>query len=355
MKYNKFIVLLIFSVSLTLVACSTDTNENNASAEEEVRELVIADWGGTITEAHKKTMFEPFEEQFNVSITIATPSDVAKLTTMVENGNVEWNLANIAVERVPRLAKQDILEKLNYDKIENREGVPDEIVFDEGIGESMSPIVLAYNTDAYPDGEAPKNWTDFWNVEKFPGTRSHFQFSTYTIESALLADGVSPEELYPLDIDRAFESLDKIKPHIQNWWRDGAESQQNLTSGSVDMSSAYNGRILTSMDEGAPVELEYTQQLLSANAWVIPKGAENQDLATEFINFSLSPEVQADFSKEISYAPGNTKALELLNEEDLIRIGQTPEDLETQVFINAGWWADNFEDVDNRFQEWLLE
>ena len=44
-----------------------------------------------------------------------------------------------------------------------------------------------------------------------------------TFECALMADGVDPANLYPIDWDRAFKSLDKIKPSILKWWKSGAE------------------------------------------------------------------------------------------------------------------------------------
>lgn len=39
--------------------------------------------------------------------------------------------------------------------------------------------------------------------------------------------GVPADRLYPMDIDRIFASLDKIKPHIRKWWGTGSEIQQS--------------------------------------------------------------------------------------------------------------------------------
>ncbi len=48
-----------------------------------------------------------------------------------------------------------------------------------------------------------------------------------------MADGVAPEKLYPLDLDRVFRSLDKIKPSIVKFWDTGAEPVQMLIDGNV--------------------------------------------------------------------------------------------------------------------------
>ena len=52
---------------------------------------------------------------------------------------------------------------------------------------------------------------------------------------AALADGVPPDKVYPLDVDRAFASLEKIKPHISVWWDSGGQAMQLMKDGEVDM------------------------------------------------------------------------------------------------------------------------
>ena len=45
-------------------------------------------------------------------------------------------------------------------------------------------------------------------------------------EFALMADGVKPDELYPLDLARATKKLETIKDDIV-FWTSGAESQES--------------------------------------------------------------------------------------------------------------------------------
>jgi hypothetical protein len=48
-----------------------------------------------------------------------------------------------------------------------------------------------------------ESWADVWNVEGFPGRRVSRKHPIDSMEQALLADGVAPDKLYPLDADRA--------------------------------------------------------------------------------------------------------------------------------------------------------
>ena len=57
----------------------------------------------------------------------------------------------------------------------------------------------------------------------------------YALETALIADGVPMDKLYPLDVDRAFKKLEQLKPHVLVWWSSGAQSAQVLKDGEVDM------------------------------------------------------------------------------------------------------------------------
>ena len=66
--------------------------------------------------------------------------------------------------------------------------------------------------------------------------------------------GVTPDKMYPLDVDRAFKKLEEIKPAISVWWTSGAQSAQLLADGEADMVMAWNGRVSAVKVEGAPVD-----------------------------------------------------------------------------------------------------
>ena len=106
----------------------------------------------------------------------------------------------------------------------------------------------------------PKSWADFWNVDKFPGRRAIRRTPPmWTIEAALLADGVKEENFYPLDVDRAFRSLDRIKPHVKVWWADNAQAQQFMEQEEVDLITMMNGRATESINNKAPYEIVWNE------------------------------------------------------------------------------------------------
>jgi putative spermidine/putrescine transport system substrate-binding protein len=360
-KLGLATISLMFAISLA--GCGADKTsapaESNAkqttaaSSSVKDNELVVVVWGGTVEEVRKKTIFEPFEKKYGAKITMVTPTDYGKFKAMVQGGNVEWDVVNTDVDFVIRGAKEGLLEKLDYSVI-NKEGIIKELVHEYGVGQELFSTAISYNTKTFSGDQHPSSWSDFWDTKKFPGPRALWKYPVGALEAALLADGVKPAELYPLDVDRAFKSLDKLKKDVKVWWNAGAQPVQLLSSGEVAMTSAWSGRITMAKSEGAPVNVEYNQGLIFGDSWVIPKGSKHKDLAQKFIAFAVSPEVQADFSSHFDNAPANLKALDLMPDDIKERLGQSPESAKKQVLIDYTWWVANFDKVNERFQQWLL-
>jgi len=216
--------------------------------------------------------------------------------------------------------------------------------------------VLAYNADKLKS--APTGWADFWDTEKFPGKRGLRKGAKYTLEFALMADGVAPKDVYKVlatkeGQDRAFKMLDKLKPSIQ-WWEAGAQPPQYLQSGDVVMSSAYNGRIAAVQKE-SNLKVVWTGGVYDFDAWAIPKGAKNAEEAKKFIAYSLKPEQQKIYSENIAYGPANTGAVPLLSADTLKNMPTTPENIKDQVQIDVKFWADFGESLEQRFNSWAAK
>ena len=100
---------------------------------------------------------------------------------------------------------------------------------------------MAYNADKLKT--APTSWADFWDTKKFPGKRGLRKGAKYTLEFALMADGVAREDVYPLletdeGVDRAFDKMDGIRSGLQ-LWSSGREPVRMLNSGDVAMSMIW--------------------------------------------------------------------------------------------------------------------
>jgi putative spermidine/putrescine transport system substrate-binding protein len=164
-----------------------------------------------------------------------------------------------------------------------------------------------YNKDKY-GSNPPQGWADFFDTKKFPGTRAiQNDYIGGGFEAALLADGVAPDKLYPLDYDRAFRKLDTIKKDLK-FWTKGAESQQMMENKQVDMLIAWTGRAYNAVKNGAPYAPQWGASLDTYDIFMIPKGSKNKAAAMKFIAYATGAEAQAKLTENIPYAPINSDA-----------------------------------------------
>lgn len=324
--------------------------------ELEQQELVVVSYGGAYQEAQRKAYFEPFEKMTGIKIREETHTgDFAKIKAMVDSGNVVWDVIDVEAYMVIRGAEQNLFEEIDYSQIPKDEIIP-EGIHRYGIANCFWSTVLCYNTDHFPEGVPhPSSWEDFWDVNKFPGPRALRKDPVANLEFALLADGVEKDQIYPIDVDRAFKSLDKIKEYITVWWEAGEQPAQLLSSGEVFMSTAWNGRIYNAKKEGKPVEAEWNEGILSTDWWVIPRGSKNRDIAMKFIEFASQSASQAEYPKYIPYGPVNLTAISLIGKSLLPDLPTSPENREKQIIINSKWWIEHQEEIIERWNAWMLK
>src|SRR5262249_11954332 len=149
---------------------------------------------------------------------------------------------------------------------------PQQYMSPYGVGTNVYSTVLAFRNDKFKGSRAPASWADLWNVKDVPGRRALRKHPFDTIEEALMADGVPTQQAYPCNIERAFKSLDKVKSNVGVWWTSGAQCEQMLTSGEVDMVATWVSRPQAAIANGAPVTIVWDQNIWGGDHWSILAG-----------------------------------------------------------------------------------
>ena len=318
-------------------------------------ELRIATFGGTMQDCQKKAYFEPFEKMSGIKVNDFAGSDFTKIKAMVETNTVEWDLAQLSRFSVLGLQKKgEYFEPIDYDIIDP--DVSDDFRFKWGLEMLVWAQVLAYRTDAF-GGKVPNGWADFWDTKTFPGDRSLIGSEAGNnpeMEFALMAAGVPPDKLYPLDVDKALASYDKIKDSITKWWATGAVPPQLLSDKEVVMASAWNGRIAALQTAGVPATVSWPQGLSKRDCWAVPKGAKNKENAMKFIGFSTMAVPQARLSSMIPYGFVNSKSENYMTESQMAILPSAPAIRSQLVKYDYQWWVDNRDMAVNKFNKWLL-
>lgn len=322
-----------------------------AAGTANAQQMVFTSWGGTTQDAQTQFWAAPFTEKSGIAVVQDGPTDYGKLTAMVEAGSVSWDVVDVEFDWALQAGEAGMLEPLDFDLID-RSRLDPRFVSDYAVGSFYYSFVIGWNPASFP-GDGPSTMADLFDTENFPGKRTFYKWSAPgVIEAALLADGVPADELYPLDLDRAFAKLDTIKPNII-WWEGGAQSQQLLASGEAPIGLFWNGRLAALQADGMPVGISWQDNITAADALVVPKGARNKEAAMAFIAEATGAQAQADFATRTDYAPINLDSPDLMDAE----IRATLPDAQTANQINAdmAYWAEHRDEIGNRWYAWQAE
>lgn len=354
-----FVLGLVFCLNISTVFVTS-----SPAAEQ----VVVANWGGESALGEKACFYDPFEKETGIKVIMVSPPQTAKIKAQVDSGNIEWDVIMTDIPAIITLTEGEkvYLEELDYSKLD--QNVLAEIIPETkrkySIGAKMYSFNICYNANKFQT-DHPRTWADVWDVKKFPGTRSFNDASggiTPQYAIWLLADGVPMDKVYPIDIDRAYRSISKLKPYITKWYTGHAQAIQMLASGEIDIACTIGPRAISAKWKGAPIGVEYNQGKLASDNWCIIKGAKNREAAYKLINYILDAKRQACFATKVPYGPSNMKASSYLDTKIASDLNTSPKNLAGQFWENVKWWVEVGQDGKTnrdreleRYSKWLTE
>lgn len=317
--------------------------------------LTVISFGGATKQAQDKAYFQPFNASGAGNIIAGEYNgELSKIKAMVAAGHTSWDVVEVESPELLRGCEEGLFEKLDLARLGDPAHFVPGALTECGVATYVWSMVLAFDQSKL--SKAPGSWADFWNVAEFPGKRGLRKSAKYTLEIALLADGVKADDLYkvlntPQGVTRAFAKLDQLKPNIQ-WWEAGAQPAQWLVAGDVVMSAAYNGRIASAQKEGMALSIVWPHSLYDPEYWAVVKGTPNKALAEDFIAFASQPQTQKVFSQSIPYGPVHRQALALLPPAVQEQLPTAAANLADARAVDAEFWVDHGEELEQRFNAW---
>jgi putative spermidine/putrescine transport system substrate-binding protein len=315
------------------------------------RTLTVASLGGDYQRAQDEAYFAPFTVDTGATVRQDTTVE-ADLRRQVDDEGVIWDVVCIATEAVLPLARARYLAPINYAAVDKSNLFAElGIAMQHGVAADLFSTAITYPAAAT---EIPRGWADFWDTGRFGEGRALKKEPIGTLEFALLADGVPIDQLYPLDVERAFASLDRIKPHVaaQGWYEDGKQPVELVVNGAVGLASAWNVRAALP-DIRGQVGIQWAGGMLSADSWVVPRGAPNPDVAMDFVNYATRARPNANFCRLLPFGPVNREALALLRPDRLPLLPTSDANRAVQFVENWNYWVDNYDALAERFRGWL--
>jgi len=338
-------------------------------------DLNVVSWGGAYTASQINAYHKPYMKK-NTGVKLNSldySGGLAEMRAQTESGNVTWDLVDVVISDAIKGCEDGMFRPIQHDK--ELAKAPDGTVatkdFLEGtIFECFVPQIIysttfAFRTDVKSwNGKKPKSMADVFDVKKFPGKRTLQKKAVNNLEWALIADGVPVKKVYEvLDTDagkdRAFKKLATIKDHVI-WWTEGAVPAQLLADGEVVFGTGYNGRFFSAIvEEKQPLEILWDGQVLDIDGWAVPAKGKNIAEVMKFVNFATDTQRLADQAKYISYGPARKSSGPLVSKHATLGIDMRPHlptEYADQGFLTGfKWWADNSDEMNERFAAWLAK
>lgn len=333
--------------------------------------LTVLSWGGDFSAVQDRSMARPFTDATGVPVRFTDSDDPAGMVkTQVEAGNVSVDVASVGQGAALRLCDEgDVVPIDQAILAASPDGAPAAQDFRPGtlsdcfVPTDIYATVIAYDPARLRD--VPKTAADFFDLDRFPGRRGLGRTPQFTLELALLADGVSPGDVYPMlatpeGVDRAFAKLDSIRDQII-WWEAGSQPVQLLADGEVAMTHAYNGRIFKAAQvDGLPLAILWDGQINELEGWVIPKGAPHERAALDFVVASTTPEALARFSEALPYGPPRLSVQGLVGNFTgdpsvpmAPHLPTAPENMANALTVDPAFWAEHETELRARLATWL--
>jgi putative spermidine/putrescine transport system substrate-binding protein len=321
---------------------------NPAKAAETV---YVNTWGGRWEEGARTHLFNPFTQETGIDVRTVSPVSFAKLAAQVRTGVYEFDVTTLGLAELARADAAGLIEKFDTSGIDMSTLWPGAVTLN-GVASHGFANMIVYRKDKYPNG-GPQNWQQFWDVQKFPGDRSLQRYAARAVAFALMADGVDPKKLFPYDLDRAFKSLDRIKPHVRVWWNQGPQSAQIIRDAQAHMIGMWSIEAAPLVEQKVPVEPVWNQAVVDVAVWVVAKGSPRAKNAWKFIQSAVKAERVGKFAQHIASGPMNPKAFDFLPPAIGRAMPTHPDNLKNAIVIDAVKLQPQLDELNKRFDTWV--
>jgi putative spermidine/putrescine transport system substrate-binding protein len=277
---------------------------------------------GTSDEAY--TLFSTNPEKFDV---ISASGDAS--LRLVRAGFVQ----PVNTDLVPNYA--DIFEALKNKPYNTVDGVH------YGIPHGRGSNLLMWRTDVVTT--APDSWTAMFDPNSpYAEKVSVYDAPIYIADAAVVLMTTKPElnikNPYALDDTQfaaAVDLLKQQKPLIGQYWVDYTKQQDAFRNGDAVIGTTWEviTNLLRAEDPPAPVDIVKPVEGATgwSDTWMINSKTKHINCAYRFLNYIVSPQVNADIAEWFGEAPGNSKACALTAD---------PKHCENYHADDASFWED---------------
>ena len=277
-----------------------------ASAASAQNALVVSVWGGNWKDNLEKVVGKAFTAKTGIPVEFEVGGTIDRLAkARVAKGNPLVDL-NFTTSHVARLYISDgLYEKLDMAKIPNAKEVAREAIrSDYHLGCWAYVYTVVYRPDLVK--EEITKWSDLWN-SSLKGKIALPDFDpSHIITIAALMEGGNE-----VTWQKGEEKLKQLKPSIAAFYSTDAQSQDLMKTGQAPVQVMLSVNAYHLQDQGIAVKLVQPRDypgIVGIDTMAIMAGSKKAEAALQFINLTLSKEIQSELVKSLKAGPVNPGA-----------------------------------------------
>jgi putative spermidine/putrescine transport system substrate-binding protein len=298
-------------------------------------ELNLVNWAGYVEDGTdygpKYDWVTPFEKQTGCQVSYKEAGTSDEMVKLMRTG--EYDGVSASGNATARLVAGGDVSPVNVDLIDNYKDVYPDLkdqpynTFDGvhyGVPHARGANVLMWNTDAIKP--APTSWDVMLDPDKasqYSGKISAYDDPIYIADAAVYLKAHEPDlgidNPYELDEDQFNAAVDLLKeqrPNVGEYWSSATKQIQAFTNGDDEVGTTWQYQYFILKGDKQPVATSAASQGFVpeegatgwSDTWMLSSQSAHPNCMYEWMNYVLSPSVQAQIAEFFGEAPANQKA-----------------------------------------------
>lgn len=335
---RRIAAALCAAAALTLAACGADgssksSNEALTSVGPSEGKLSILSWPGYVEDGSndpKINWVADFEKESGCQVENKVFGTSDEAVTLMRTG--QYDVVSASGDASLRLVEGGAVDPVNTSLIPNYADVypflkdkPWNTVDGKnyGVPHGWGANLLMYRTDQVTP--APTSWRAvFEDAPQHAGKVTAYDSPIYIADAAVYLMAHKPElgikNPYALD-DKQFQAavdlLKQQRKSIGEYWSDVVKEVQAFGNGSSVVGTSWQVGVNTAEANKAPVAAILPTEGATgwSDTWMVSSKSKNKNCAYKWMNYIISPKVNAQVAEYFGESPANPKACELTTDK----------------------------------------
>jgi putative spermidine/putrescine transport system substrate-binding protein len=274
----------------------------------------------------------PFEQQTGCKVNVKPFGTSDEAVTLMKTG--QYDVVSASGDASLRLVASGDVEPVNTSLVPNYNDVypflkdkswnsVNNVAY--GIPHGWGANVLTWRTDKVTP--PPSSWSVMFDANSpYKGKVIAYDSPIYIADAALYLQAHQPDlgikNPYALD-DKQFNAavalLKQQRPLVSEYWSDYLKETQSLKNADSVVGTAWQVTVNLAKGEGAPLESAVPSEGATgwSDTWMVATKSTHKTCAYKWMDYIISPSVNAQVAEYFGEAPANTKACAQMTDKTL--------------------------------------